>query len=40
MISGACPINEYADKSKRLNELAEMIDEKEFRWLELSEKNV
>jgi ATP-binding cassette subfamily F protein uup len=40
LISGTCPINEYSEKSKRLSELAELIDEKEFRWLELSEKNV
>jgi ATP-binding cassette subfamily F protein uup len=40
LISGTCPINEYGEKSRRLNELIEIIDEKEFRWLELSEKNI
>lgn len=31
-------INDIAAKSQRYNEIKEIIDEKEFRWLELSEK--
>ena len=36
--SGAV-IDDMAEKSKRYNELKGIIDEKEFRWLELSEKD-
>ena len=32
------PISDIAEKSRRYTELKEIIDEKEFRWLELSEK--
>lgn len=35
--SGAV-IDDMATKAKRYNDLKEIIDEKEFRWLELSEK--
>ena len=31
-------INDIAEKAARYNELKELIDEKELRWLELSEK--
>ena len=31
-------ISDIAEKSRRYTELKEIIDEKEFRWLELSEK--
>ena len=36
--SGAV-IEDMAEKAKRYNELKGIIDEKEFRWLELSEKD-
>lgn len=36
--SGKIPIEELPEKSKYFSELIEIIDEKEFRWLELSEK--
>ncbi|MGN1265968.1 MAG: ABC transporter C-terminal domain-containing protein, partial [Muribaculaceae bacterium] len=36
--SGAV-IDDMAEKAKRYNELKGIIDEKEFRWLELSEKD-
>ncbi len=36
--SGTIPNEELSDKSKRFSELIDIIDEKEMRWLELSEK--
>ncbi len=35
--SGKLTTKDFTEKSKRLSELIEQIDEKEFRWLELSE---
>lgn len=35
--SGTLPTGEIVEKSKRLSELSELLDEKEMRWLELSE---
>ena len=32
------PIDDIEQKSARYNELRQILDEKEFRWLELSEK--
>jgi len=37
--SGTVPPHELASKSKRLSEIFKLIDEKELRWLELSEKS-
>ena len=34
----SCSADEFAQKSKRYNEIGDVIDEKEMRWLELSEK--
>ena len=37
LCSGTLSVDELTEKSKRLPELAELIDEKTMRWLELSE---
>ena len=37
LCSGALSVDELTEKSKRLPELADLIDEKTMRWLELSE---
>ena len=37
LCSGTLSIDELTEKSKRLPEVKELIDEKEMRWLELSE---
>ena len=37
LCSGTLSVDEMTEKSKRLPELAELIDEKTMRWLELSE---
>lgn len=37
LCSGSLSIEELTDKSKRFSQLTELIDEKTFRWLELSE---
>lgn len=37
LCSGTLSIDELTEKSKRLHEVKELIDEKEMRWLELSE---
>lgn len=39
MSSGALDHEELQEKSTRYNEVKELLDEKEFRWLELSEKD-
>ena len=38
MSSGTLGADELMAKGKRIQELIEIIDEKELRWLELSEK--
>ena len=37
LCSGTLSVDELTEKSKRLPELADLIDEKTMRWLELSE---
>ncbi|WP_262896581.1 ABC transporter C-terminal domain-containing protein, partial [Bacteroides faecis] len=37
LCSGTLSVDELTDKSKRLPEVNELIDEKTMRWLELSE---
>lgn len=37
LCSGALSVEELTEKSKRLPQLTELIDEKTMRWLELSE---
>ena len=37
LCSGALTVDELTEKSKRLPEVNELIDEKTMRWLELSE---
>lgn len=38
LCSGTLSVEELTEKSKRLPQLKEELDEKEMRWLELSEK--
>lgn len=38
LFNSGTEIADIADKAKRYNEVKELLDEKEFRWLELSEK--
>ena len=37
LCSGTLSIDELTEKSKRLPEIKDLLDEKEMRWLELSE---
>ena len=39
LCSGSLSVDELTDKSKRLPEINDMLDEKSMRWLELSEKD-
>ena len=38
--SGTLSPDELVNKSNRIGEIMNILDEKEFRWLELSEKNL
>lgn len=38
LFNSGCEINDVAEKATRYSELKELLDEKEMRWLELSEK--